>query len=118
MIFTQIWGVTIGSAVLQNELSKTLPPSFIQSIPQGTGTAVPTLYAFIPDFSTLPPHIRSEVQDAFTNSLVVLWQVLTAVYAVGGVASSFMRGFVLSHSFDEAWAMRERERNRELEATC
>ncbi|KAI9572008.1 major facilitator superfamily domain-containing protein [Boletus coccyginus] len=102
--FAGVWGVTIGSAILQNELSKTLPVSFIQSLPPGT--AVPTLYALIPDFSTLPPHTRAEVQVAFARSLTVLWQVLAVVCAVGGVASLFMRGLELSHTLDATWAIR------------
>ncbi|KAF8141325.1 MFS general substrate transporter [Boletus edulis] len=99
--FAGVWGITIGSAVLQNELSKTLPASFIQSMSQGGD--VPALYALIPDLATLPPYIRSEVQVAFARSLAVLWQVLAAVCAVGGVASLFMRGVALSHTLDATW---------------
>ncbi|KAF8550726.1 hypothetical protein OG21DRAFT_1468300 [Imleria badia] len=111
--FAGVWGVTIGSAVLQNELSKMLPASFIQSVTQGT--AVPNLYALIPDLSTLPPDVRSEVQVAFARSLAVLWQVLTAICAVGAVASLFMRGLPLSHKLDETWAI-NREKDQDKEA--
>jgi hypothetical protein len=110
--FAGVWGITIGSAVLQNELSKKLPASFIQS--------APTVYALIPDFSTLPPHLRSEVEVAFASSLAVLWKVLTAVCAVGGVASLFMRGLSLSHTLDATWTIKhgDKQQVREAAAAC
>jgi MFS family permease len=111
--FAGVWGVTIGNAVLQNELSKTLPASFMQSVPPGN--AVSTLYALIPDFSTLPPYVRSEVQVAFARSLAVLWQVLAAVCVVGGVASLFMRGLPLSHTLDETWAIKLSDKDQDPE---
>lgn len=91
-----------------------LPASFLQSVTQGT--AVPNLYALIPSLSALPPAIRSEVQVAFARSLVVLWQVLTAISAVGAVASLFMKGVPLSHKLDEAWAINHREKDQDQEA--
>ncbi|KAG8221194.1 MFS general substrate transporter [Butyriboletus roseoflavus] len=111
-----VWGVTIGSAVLQNELSKTLPTSFIQSVPQVT--ANPTLYALIPELSTLPPYTRSEIQDAFARSLVALWRVLAVVCAVGGVASLFMKGLALSHTLDATWAVKHGEKDQDKEAAA
>ncbi|KAN0098036.1 hypothetical protein V8E55_002482 [Tylopilus felleus] len=52
-----VWGITIGSTVLQNELAKKLSPSFIASIPQGTAI----MYALIPELATFPPQTLSEV---------------------------------------------------------
>ncbi|KAG9308139.1 MFS general substrate transporter [Chiua virens] len=111
--FAGVWGVTIGSTVLQNELSKTLSASFIQSIQQGA--AVPNLYALIPVISTLPPDVRVDVQVAFARSLGVLWQVLSAICAVGGVASLFMKGLALNHALDEAWAIKDKEKEQDPE---
>ncbi|KAN0073586.1 hypothetical protein V8E55_012193 [Tylopilus felleus] len=39
--FVGVWGIAIGGAVVQNELAKKLPASFIQSVPQGTAI-IPT----------------------------------------------------------------------------
>ncbi|KAG6369319.1 hypothetical protein JVT61DRAFT_15038 [Boletus reticuloceps] len=47
-----------GGAVVQNELAKKLPVSFIDSVPQGTAI----MYALIPKLPTYPRlHTRLEV---------------------------------------------------------
>ncbi|KAF8548720.1 MFS general substrate transporter [Imleria badia] len=100
--FASVWGITIGSTVLQNELAKKLPVSFIQSVPQGTAI----VYALIPELSTLPPQTLSEVQVAFAESLAVLWRVLTAISGVGLVSSLFMRDLALHNTLDEDWGLK------------
>lgn len=98
----QVWGITIGSTVLQNELAKRLPESFIQSVPQGTAIA----YALIPQLSTLPAETLFEVQVAFASSLAVLWKVLAAISSAGFVASFFMKGLPLHNTLDEDWTLK------------
>ncbi|KAF8554529.1 MFS general substrate transporter [Imleria badia] len=100
--FASVWGITIGSTVLQNELAKKLPASFLQSVPQGTAV----MYALIPELSTLPPQTLSEVQVAFAESLVVLWRVLAAICGVGLAASLFMQGLPLHTTLDDDWALK------------
>lgn len=97
----QVWGITIGSTVLQNELAKALTTSFFSEIPQGALG----LYALIPELVTLPPHSTAQVRTAFAHSLGVLWQVLAAVCAVGSVASLFMYGLPLSRALDPTWTI-------------
>ncbi|KAH0828707.1 Mfs1.2 [Lanmaoa asiatica] len=98
--FAIVWGITIGSTVLQNELAKKLPALFIQSLPQGTAI----MYALIPQLSTLPPQTRLEIQVAFASSLAVLWRVSAVVNGAGLVASLFMRGLPLNNTLDADWA--------------
>ena len=95
----------IGSTVLQNELAKRLPESFIQSVPQGIAIA----YALIPELSTLPPQIRIEVEAAFAGSLVVLWKVLAVISCAGFVSSLFMKGLPLHNTLDRDWALHNKE---------
>ncbi|KIJ65390.1 hypothetical protein HYDPIDRAFT_110438 [Hydnomerulius pinastri MD-312] len=102
--FAGVWGVTIGSTVLQNELSKKLPATFLQSVPQGTAI----MYALIPELSSLPTQTKIEVETAFASSLSVLWEVLLGLAVVGFIASLFMQGLTLNNSLDEDWAMQDR----------
>lgn len=97
-----MWGITIGSTVLQNELAKKLPASFIQLIPQGAAIA----YTLIPELPAFPPQTLSEVQVAFAGSLAVLWRVLIIISGVGFVVSLFMRGVVLHNTVDADWTLK------------
>ena len=58
---------------------------------------------------------RTEVQAAFARSLAMLWEVLTAVVAIGAVASLFMRGILLSHTLDPSWAIKHRDKEWDQE---
>ncbi|KAI9572003.1 major facilitator superfamily domain-containing protein [Boletus coccyginus] len=106
--FATVWGITIGSTVLQNELAKRLPASFIQSVPGGTAI----MYALIPEFAMLPPQTRFEVQAAFSGSLGVLWRVLLAISGAGLVASLFMKGLPLHGVLDADWALKNEKEDR------
>ncbi|KAF8553816.1 MFS general substrate transporter [Imleria badia] len=106
--FAWVWGVTIGGTVVQNELAKKLPSSFIQSVPQGTAI----MYALIPQLSEYPPHTRLEVQVAFAESLAVLWQVLAGISGMGLVASLFMKGLPLHNVLDANWTMKKEQEDR------
>ncbi|KAG8217053.1 MFS general substrate transporter [Butyriboletus roseoflavus] len=103
----QVWGITIGSTVLQNELEKKLPESFIQSVPHGTAV----MYSLIPELSTFPPQIRSEFEVAFAGSLAVLWRILAVISGAGFVASLFMKGFLLHNTLDQDWTL-QNEKDR------
>ncbi|KAL0575078.1 hypothetical protein V5O48_006881 [Marasmius crinis-equi] len=99
--FSGVWGVTIGSAVLQNELSSRLPSSFLASFPQGVSVA----YAAIPKIQELDdPLAQAAVRASFASSLRVLWEVLIGIAGMGALSSLFMRGLVLHKFKDEKWA--------------
>ncbi|KAH0828699.1 major facilitator superfamily domain-containing protein [Lanmaoa asiatica] len=110
--FASVWGITVGSTVLQNELAMRLPMSFIKIFPKGTAI----MYALIPELFKLPPQIRLEVQIAFADSLAVLWHVLAAISSAGLVVSLFMRGLSLHDTLDADWAMKDEKEDRSIRA--
>lgn len=105
-----MWGITVGSTVLQNELAKKVPASYIQSVPQGTAI----MYALIPDLSTLPQETLSEIQVAFAESLAVLWRVLAAISAGGLLVSLFMKGLPLHSTLDADWALKNEKEDQSI----
>ncbi|TFY75204.1 hypothetical protein EWM64_g8806, partial [Hericium alpestre] len=52
----QIWGITIGGSILQNQLQTCLPPDYTTRFLQGTEIA----YASIPEISNLPQPLKDE----------------------------------------------------------
>lgn len=108
---TQVWGVTIGTAILQTQLHTRLPPSFVSTLPSGVSLA----YSSIPSIATLPEPLRTEVRRAFAESLRVVWVVLTAIAGVGMLASLGMRGVGLGGEVDGRYAMEEEEKGKECE---
>ncbi|KIJ59634.1 hypothetical protein HYDPIDRAFT_100308 [Hydnomerulius pinastri MD-312] len=104
--FAGVWGVTIGSTVIQNELAKRLPSAFTSGIPEGSGLA----YALIPELPLLPPQLLSEVEEAFAGSLTVMWQVLVGIAGLGLLCSIPMKGLPLTSSLDEEWTLKKESR--------
>lgn len=99
-----MWGVTIGTSVLQTQLSKHLPAEFLAQLPGGVSIA----YSLVSVIPTLPEPFRSEVQLAFARSIGVIWQVMIGVSAIGAVASLFMRGVPLNTKVDKDWGLENR----------
>ncbi|EIN09177.1 Mfs1.2 [Punctularia strigosozonata HHB-11173 SS5] len=109
--FAQAWGVTIGGAILQNELQGRLPASLKQNLPDLDNIA----YAIIPIIPSLQGPSKAIARRAFAESLATVWRVLIAVSGVGLLASLPMRGLPLHAMKDENWAMRGTERKVEGE---
>ncbi|KAH9920285.1 MFS general substrate transporter [Fomitopsis serialis] len=97
--FASIWGITMGNAILQNELRRRLPAAYIAQFPNGVALA----YAIIPELSTLTPSLREEVRLAFAESLAILWKALTGVAGVGLLSSLLMREIPLHTETDKDW---------------
>ncbi|KAN0135475.1 MFS general substrate transporter [Lactarius tabidus] len=95
----QIWGVTVGGAILQNELKKKLPASFLAQFPQGVELA----FAAIPSIPTLEQPMKDEVRKTFGEALKVVWQVVLGITVVGFVSSLGMRQFQLHTNIDQDW---------------
>ncbi|KAJ6510795.1 MFS general substrate transporter [Mycena sanguinolenta] len=104
--FAGVWGLTIGGAVLDNQLQLRLPSSFISDISQSHRSSM-LAYALIPHISALDLNLRLEVQKAFAEALDVVWFVLVAIAGVGLLASLFMKGLPLHSELDERWALVE-----------
>ncbi|KAJ3810408.1 iron permease [Lentinula lateritia] len=99
----QAWGVTIGAAVLQNELQSQLPSSFLASLDQGVELA----YAIIPQVSFLDQPLKDEVRSAFAKSLIALWQTMTGIAGLGLLSSLIMKALPLQQTTDENWGLHE-----------
>ncbi|KAI0683357.1 MFS general substrate transporter [Cytidiella melzeri] len=106
--FASVWGVTIGGAVLQNQLAKRLPAEFTSQFPDGVGLA----YAAIPQLKTLEEPLKTEVLIAFAESVRVIWQVMIGITVFGLLASLPMKALPLHTQVDARWGMVEGIRQR------
>ena len=104
--FAQVWGVTVGGAVLQNELARRLPAGFVAAFPAGTALA----YAAIPLVPGMPQPLRDDVRAAFAGSVAVIWRVLVGVGAMGLLASLAMKRLPLHTDLDRDWGMVDPEK--------
>ncbi|KAI0742411.1 major facilitator superfamily domain-containing protein [Daedaleopsis nitida] len=95
--FSQVWGITIGSSILQNRLERTLPPEFNARFPAGAQIA----YAAIPVIRTLPEPLQSRVRDAFAESLGAVWQTMIGVSGAGLLSVALMREVKMAELTDE-----------------
>jgi len=109
--FAAVWGITIGSTILQNQLLIRLPSAVLESLTASTsnsttftsGKAANLAYAVIPLIRALPEPTRHEVQVAFAGSIAVIWKVMTGLLGLGLVSSLFMAGLPLQSVVDEKW---------------
>ncbi|KIP03771.1 hypothetical protein PHLGIDRAFT_77045 [Phlebiopsis gigantea 11061_1 CR5-6] len=106
--FAGVWGVTLGTAVLQTQLARRLPADFVAQFPGGVSIA----YSVIPSIPALEEPFRTEVRAAFADSLKVLWEVMIGVAGLGLLASVLMKGLPLHTQVDEAWGMEEEKGRR------
>ena len=76
------------------------------------------IIAIIPD---LQEPTRSEVREAFADSLIVLWQVMIGIAGLGLLSSLFMKALPLHTQRDEQWALdepSEKEKTSSLETVA
>ncbi|KLO16819.1 iron permease [Schizopora paradoxa] len=97
--FSQVWAVTVGGTVLQNELGKKLPAEFLAQFPSSSGTAL--AYSVIPVIATLDEPLRTTVREAFADSLRVFWFVLLGVGVAGLACALLMEGLPLKATVEE-----------------
>lgn len=86
---------------MQSELGKRLPRKFVAQFPGGVSIA----YAIIPTIPSLEEPFRTEVRNAFAESLVVIWQVIIGVSGLGLAASALMKGLPLHTQVAEEWGI-------------
>ena len=99
----QIWGVTVGGAILQNELQRKLPAAFLASFPRGGEIA----YAMIPIIPTLEQPLKDQVRDTFGEALKVVWQAVLGISIVGFLCSLGIRQLQLHTEIDEDWGRQD-----------
>ncbi|THH31764.1 hypothetical protein EUX98_g2446 [Antrodiella citrinella] len=113
-LFAGVWGVSIGAAILQNQLASRLPPQFLETVLNGSSydsSNVNLVFSVIPLIHTLPEPLKEEVRAAFGDSLAVVWQVMTGILVIGLIASVLMRDVPLHSNVDKKWGVRELEKD-------
>jgi hypothetical protein len=75
----QIWGITTGGAIIQNELKNRLPTSFLTQFSQGVEIAFET----IPIIPSLNQLLKDDVRNTFGIALKVVWQVVLGISIAG-----------------------------------
>ncbi|GJE99893.1 MFS general substrate transporter [Phanerochaete sordida] len=103
-VFAGVWGVTIGTAVLQTQLTSRLPADFLAAYPQGVAAA----YSIIPTIAALPEPLQTQVRAAFADAIAVVWRVMVGIAGLGLLASLAMRSLPLHTDVDERWGLEEK----------
>ena len=93
--------MTIGGAILQNQLHHKLPPAFVAQFPSESDLA----YSSIPIISRLEEPLRSQVRDAFGDSFAVIWRVMAGIVGVGLLSSLCMQAMPLHTQVDDRWGL-------------
>jgi hypothetical protein len=101
--FSQTWGITISSTILQNQLSSRLPSEFTSQFPGGVEIA----FAAIPIVKTLPEPLRGEVQRAFVDSLRVVWQAMIGIAGIGLLSVLLLREVPMNTYKDDSYGLKE-----------
>ncbi|KAF8890390.1 iron permease [Infundibulicybe gibba] len=104
--FGQVWGVTIGSTILQNYLSDHLPNDFLGRFPQGTAVA----YSIIPIIGDLPPDLAEQTRVAFAGGLSRFWEVMIGIGGLGLLISLMMKHMKLHTMTDKEWSTESRDK--------
>ena len=104
----QIWGVTAGGAILQNELKNKLPASFLTLFPQGVEIAFET----IPVIPALDQPLKDDVRNTFGIALKVVWQVVLGISIAGLLFSIGMKQLKLHTEIDEDWGVEDLPNDR------
>ncbi|KIO28004.1 hypothetical protein M407DRAFT_22771 [Tulasnella calospora MUT 4182] len=113
--YAQTWGVTIGATILQNELKRKLPQSFVEALTSAGGHGVEFSYAAIPAIRVLEEPVKTQVKEAFASSLRIVWLVMAALAALGTVTVFGMKELRLHEVTDEDWGLKEKKEQADAE---
>lgn len=105
----KIWGITVGGAVLQNELRNRLPTEFLDRLPAGN-SIVDSAITELPGLSQL---LADDVASAFAQSLRRVWWTMTGIAGAGLFASLAMHDIKLHTTVDENWNLRVKEESEQ-----
>ncbi|GAA5907394.1 MDR family MFS transporter [Sporobolomyces salmoneus] len=99
----QVFGISIGSSILSNKLNSTLPPQLLAQL-GGSGDVA---FAAIPVIKTLPEPLRSQVREAFADSIRTIWYAMIGVAGVAFLFSLTLKSIPLTKERDENWGLEE-----------
>ncbi|KAF9072607.1 iron permease [Rhodocollybia butyracea] len=99
--FSQTWGITISATILQNQLIKNLPRSFLSQFPAGAQIA----YSAIPLIKDLDEPLRTEVRVAFATSMAVIWKTMIGISGLGVLTLAFLKEVPMAKHKHEAFAL-------------
>ena len=95
--------MTAGGAIIQNELKRNLPASFLTQFPQGVEIAFET----IPAIPSLEQPLKDAVRNAFGITLKAVWQLVLGVAVAGSLCSIGMKQLQLHSKMDEDWGRKD-----------
>ncbi|SGY62230.1 BQ5605_C007g04668 [Microbotryum silenes-dioicae] len=101
--FGQVLGISLGASILQNELSRHLPPEVVLSHFANAKYA----YSAIPDIHLLPELVQLHVRRAFAQSLRMVWIVMIGLSGIAFILSWFIEDVPLTTETDENWGVSE-----------
>ncbi|KAG8923849.1 hypothetical protein FRC00_005783, partial [Tulasnella sp. 408] len=107
--YAETWGVTLGATILQNELKKNLPQSFLEALTNAGGHGAEISYAAIPTIRVLEEPLKTQVKEAFASSLRTVWLVMAAISALGTLSVLGMKELKLHEVTDEDWGLTEKK---------
>ncbi|KPV74144.1 uncharacterized protein RHOBADRAFT_15707 [Rhodotorula graminis WP1] len=105
--FGQLFGIVIGSTVVSNQLQKNLPAAYVAQYGELVGDAT---FALIPQIKTFAEPLRTEVQIAFNDALVTLWQVLVGLSGLGFLLALALKHIPLTMEVDESWGVQVKKK--------
>ncbi|TFK26921.1 Mfs1.1 [Coprinopsis marcescibilis] len=100
-VLAQVWGISFGSVILTNELTKRLPAEFLQI----TGDGVERVFGLIPSIPNLAQPLKADVQHAFAESIRPVWYTMTGIAFLGLLSSLMMADIPLHNKVDESWRL-------------
>ncbi|SCZ89118.1 BZ3500_MvSof-1268-A1-R1_Chr1-1g00969 [Microbotryum saponariae] len=103
--FGQVLGISLGASILQNELSRHLPPEVVSSHFANAKYA----YSAIPDIHLLPEPVQLHVRRAFAQSLRTVWIVMIGLSGITFILSCFIEDVPLTTETDENWGVSEKK---------
>jgi hypothetical protein len=110
--FFQTWGLSIGTAVIQNSLLTRLPSDFISTIQNSANSSAlastDLSYSTITLLPTLPEPILTQVRVAFAESLSMVWKVMAGFAGLGLVLTILlMKEIPMRTELDENWGLEQ-----------
>ncbi|KAG8874652.1 hypothetical protein FRB97_005748 [Tulasnella sp. 331] len=109
--FATTWGITIGSTIPQNGLTKNLPHSVITEVSATTSGSVHNeiAYVIIPLISGLQEPLKTQTQVAFATSLRLIWHVLLGVCGLGLLSVLLMKEVPMQEVTSDEFGMKDKK---------